>query len=333
LNIFVGFVVEVEMKVTALLLSVLVLYSCSSTKKENKEELENGVPKWVYAPSEKCSKSREVCASGSGQDMEESDLNAKKSLASIFETKITSNFQVNTISISDAEKDELSERVYSEVEESIDLVLQAVTIKKRFQKDKQFYSLASLDKRKASKAIRLEMKNLDDQLDYLYSQKKRTSVKKMLYLFDKRQMLHERLILLDKGGMPSKYSFQQISNVRFSSGKNNISVKYGNAFPVSMKKWFENLMNDSGYKIVNGNNTHYQVLLNHVAKETYLKVSGFKKFQFTTSGEAKNNAGEKVGTFSVSLVSTGRTKVDAFQKIRKNLLNQIEQNLDKLNME
>lgn len=318
------------------LLSVFVLYSCSSSKNsENDNSYGSGssVPKWAYAPMENCTKSKEICASASGDSIEEADLNAKKSLASVFETKITSNFEVNTTSISQQGKDELAEQVYSQVNESIDQVLKAVTIKKRYhQTGESYFSLASLDTRKAAKTIRLELKNIDDQLDFLYQEGKRTSIRKMLLLFDKRQLLHERLILLNKGAMTSKYTFGQISNLRYKS-PSRINISYDESVPKSITKWFANLMNDAGFTIVESSTINYKVQMGFVASEEFLKVKGFKKFQFTTTGEAKNKFGDTVGTFSLSLIGVGRNKKDAFQKIRDKMLKQIEQNIDKLNME
>ena len=314
-----------------LFLSMFVFYSCSSNPLQTRSS--KTIPEWVHAPMEKCSESREICASASGDSIEEADLNAKKSLASIFETKITSKFEVNTTSTSNQDKDELEENVYSTVQESIDQVLTAVEIKKRYVQDNSFFSLASLDKNKAAKTIRLEMRNIDDQLDFLYKKGHRTSIKKMLILFNRRELLNERLILLNKAGLASKYSFQQINALKFKEGKSKISINYSDAFPLSLQKWFENLMNDSGYKVVKEPETYYQLRLGYLAKEEYLKVKGFKKFQFTTTGEAKNSLGQKIGTFSVSILSTGRNQNDAFQRIRAEMLNQIEQNIDKLNME
>ena len=291
------------------------------------------MPKWVHAPMEGCSKALEICASSSGSTMEEADLNAKKSLASIFETKITSKFEVNTTSLSEKDKEELTEQVYSAVTESIDQVLKSVVIKKRFNQDSSFFSLASLDKSKAAKTVRLDMKSIDDQLDFLFAKGNRTSIKKMLTLFQKRQLLHERLILLDKGAMPSKYSFQQINSLKDKDQNYKISLSYAENFPDSMQKWFENLMNDLGYKVVNNSESNYQLHLDFLVSEEYLKVKGFKKYQFTVTGEAKNNQGQKIGTLSVNMISSGRTQTDSFQKIRNKMFNEVEQNLDKLNME
>lgn len=313
-------------------ITLISIFGCSTSKKIDRENKISGAPEWLYAPDQACNNTKELCASGSGESLEGADLNAKVSLASIFQTKITSNFEVQNTSLSSSEVEEMTEKVYSSVEESISEVLNGVFIKKRYLKDDNFFSLASINKNKASKLLRNEIKELDDKLDYLFKEKKRTNLKQMLFVFDKRQMLYERLTILDKSAKPSKYTFGQISNVKSSIVNSNIGINYDESIDNEFKKWFEGMLSDLGYKISKKENNYSLKLIKKVS-EQYLKVSGFKKFQFSFAAEALNNSGEKVGTLSVEMISNGRNETDAYLKIKPHLYNKIEQNVYKLNME
>lgn len=308
-----------------------ILAGCSSNKIDPSTKVK-GAPKWLYAPDEVCSNVKELCASGSGESMEEADLNAKKSLASIFETKITSNFEVQTTSLSSTDKEEMTERVYSEVGESVDVVLKSVTIKKRYIKDNNYFALASIDKSKASKVLQAEIKELDDKLDFLYEQKKRTNIKQMLFLFDKRQLLNERLLILKKVAKPSKYNFNQLNQLRFKVENSKILIEFDKDVDSETQSWFSDLLNSFGYKITQ-EDVSYKIDLSKKVSEQYLKVTGFKKFEFNIIAQTHNVSGEKIGSFSISVVSTGRTENDAYLKIKELLYNKIEQNIYKLNME
>ena len=311
-----------------------MLWSCATKKPEHKDggDLEaNNVPTWVYAPNEVCNEAAFLCASGQGNSIEVADLSAKKSLASIFETNIKSNFQIHTNSFTSERRSELTEKVLSEVEESLDLVLQAVEIKKRFQKSEVYYSLVSLNKIKARKALTQQIKDIDAQMDHLYREQARINITKLLLLLDKRQLLNERLIIIASNGISTDYTYSKITDLKYKKELSRVKIEYNESFPRSIRKWFESKLNNSGFDIVE-TNYDYKITMKLSTKEEYLNVQGFQKFTFVTQGSAKNISGEQVGSLEATMTETGRNENDAFLKIKENLQTKIGEKIDDLNI-
>ena len=91
-------------------------------------------------------------------------------------------------------------------------------------------------------------------------------------------------------------------------------------------------MTSSGYLIRQDRAVDYIVDAKYESKEAYLNVKGFKKFVFTIQFEGKNNLGEKVGSFTVNQVQSGRSEKDAFLKARPKLQVDIKKKLNLLNL-
>lgn len=325
------------MKTILLANLVLILIGCSTSKKKQDIELdgaqETDVPSWVYSPQSSCDERKEICASAGGDSSEVSDINARKSLASIFGTKIKSNFLIEKYGYTNAQAQSLSERVSDEVQESINVILSSVSISNRFEKDDMFFSQAKLDKVKAAQSLNLEIKSIDDQLDFLYKKSGKSSILKMHMLFDKRNILNEKMIVITGSSVSTQMSFSKINNLKYEKlSGNRIYIKSVNSVPQTLVKWVESLFTESGYTIVSDSKLDYLVKIKYFAKEEHIKVSGFKKFSFTLVLEAKNNLGDKLGVYTNEVVSTGRNEKNAYLKIKLKLQKMIKENLDKLNL-
>ncbi len=324
-----------------LLLSATLLVGCATSKKkvdgakgEVDAEKSIDVPEWAYAPQDHCSKARYICASAEGSSFNASDLNAKNSLASIFETKIKSKFEVEQHDYSSDEMSAMMERVHDYVVESVDLVLKGAFIKDRYNKDNLFFSLAALDKVKATKILRREIGALDDQLEFLYKEGKKSSILRMHMLFDQREMLNQKYTILTNSVLPTAFSFSKINSLKYSKNKlNRVRVKPVNTVPRTILKWMESLFTGLGYKVLKDSDVDYLVKIKYFAKEEYMKVRGFKKYNFSIIAEAKNNAGEKIGVSTSSIISTGRNKQDAFLRIKEKLQDKFKEDISKLNLE
>ena len=72
---------------------VVLLIGCSSNSTKRSVIVPEGEPEWLYSPQSGCDEKNEICASGEGINFNQSDSHARKSLASIFETKITICFR------------------------------------------------------------------------------------------------------------------------------------------------------------------------------------------------------------------------------------------------
>lgn len=327
--------------IVALLLSSILLWGCATSKKKSKNgelleadaERSLEVPEWVYSAQDSCSKLL-ICASASGQNQEAADVNAKRSLGSIFETKIKSRFEVEQHDYSSSEMEQMMERVSDYVSESVDTVLKGAYIKDRHYKDDLYFSLAVIDKIKASKVIRTEIGQIDDQMNYLFKQGKKSSIFKLHMLYDQREMLNQKYVILTGREINSDYSFSKINSLKYTRRKlNRVKIKAVNSVPRTTVKWMESLFTELGFKVIKESDSDYLVKVKYFVKELYLKVRGFKKYSFSIIAEAKNNAGEKVGVSSSEVISTGRNEQDAFLKVKEKLQDSFKSNFDKLNLE
>lgn len=311
-------------------LSVL-LVSCSSNLKRN-VSVPDGEPEWLYSVTASCS-DNEICASGEGSNLAEADAHAKKALAGIFQTKIKSEFQFSKHSFSDNEEIEMKESIEEDVNQQVDLLLKGAFIKKRFKKDGLMFALAALDKNKSLKVLRQELSKIDDEMEHYFNQKSRLYLRKLNLLFNKREVLNEKLTLVDRAGVPRRISFSQVNELKFTSkGGSKLSIVSSNDVPSVLLKKLEESFTEVGYKITKKNNSEFFINIKFDEKEEYLNVKGFKKFTFQVDVNAKNNLGKQVGGYSISKVSNGRDKKDAFLKVRSNIVLEIQTNIEKLNL-
>tara|TARA_Y100000768_G_scaffold388765_1_gene386951 strand:- start:31524 stop:32489 length:966 start_codon:yes stop_codon:yes gene_type:complete len=312
-------------------LGMILLVGCSQSAKR-KVIVPEGEPEWLYSPQSGCEEDKYICASGEGSRFSESDMNAKKALASIFETSIHSKFKFTKHSFSDDEITEMSEMVQSKVDEDVAGVLKASTIKERFKKNQIRFSLAALDKSKSSQVLKQELSHIDSQLKHYYSLQNRLYSKKLNVLFNQRELLSEKLTILTEKPSKSPVSFSQIAMLKFKSrGGESIQIEYKSNPPSLLGKKIEEILTDVGYKL-NQKNSEYVLLLNYKIKEEYLNVKGFKKFLFELDIESKSSDRKRLGGISITKVANGRNQKDAFAKIRNDLIEEFENNLEKLNL-
>lgn len=321
--------------------SIVILFtlfnSCATKKNQysvDKDgETKPDVPEWIYTVGANCDDDDEVCASAEGETVSLADAHARTSLASIFETKIKSSLEIEKFGYTHAEAEALTERVSNSVNETIDIVLNGVDIKERYEKDGIYFSLAALNKVKASKILKQEIKSIDDQLKFLFEKGKKSSILKMHVLFDQRQLLNEKIIIISDIPVATNMTYSKIDSLKYmrSSGS-RVSVKSVNEVPRTLHKWIEALATEVGYKVTKESDSDYLLKVKYFVKEEFLNVKGFKKFSYTINLEGKNNAGEKLGSYSVTNVSSGRNKQDAYLKIKETIQNEIKSNFEKLNL-
>lgn len=321
------------MKVSIALV-LLVLVSCSQVKKKasiTTTTTDTEGPEWIYAASEGCLKT-EICASGEGESFTSSDAHSKKALAGIFETKVTSEFQFSKTSFTGDEKNRMQEYVADEIKQQVNYLLKGAYIKKRFKKHGVMFSLAAINKNIAAKLITQELDQVDDEISQLYLQRSRILINKLVTLFNKREMLNEKIILINGVGSQRRIELSQINELKFKiGGDRKIIFRASNDTPRVLKKKLEENFTSIGYKLVTSHN-NWLVEIDYKMKEEYLKVRGFKKFTFSINLEAKNSFGKKIGSYIVAKVSNGRNEQDAFFKVRPQIIKEIEENIDKLNL-
>jgi hypothetical protein len=314
-------------------LLILLLYGCSSSSKKTNEVISADDNSWIYEPQKACL-STEICASGEGKNQEEADINARKSIAGIFETKINAKFEYTKQSIDNSEISEMKETVVDQVNAQVDQILKGVTIKKRFERNELIFSLAVLDKMSSSNVLRQEISKIDDELNHYISLKNRIYLKKLISLYNKREILNEKLILIVEAGIPRRVRFSQIKALKYDQSTiKKISLRFTDSTPNTLKMKTQASLTDVGFKVVTEGNHDFQLSGEYEVKEEYLNVKGFKKYTFNYFLESKNTNGKKLGSINLMYTSNGRSEKNAFLKVRKNLLDDIDANLDKLNLD
>ena len=319
------------MKILEMTLLMAILFGCSQVSKKSNSTIE-GEPNWLYSPKDGCSDS-ELCASGEGRTYTESDSHAKKALAGIFETKIKSEFHFSKQDFSNEEKIKIQENVEEDVNLQIEYLLKGSNIKSRFEKNEIKFSLAKLDIGQAGSIIRTELSKIDDEMESIYKLRNKIYIRKLIILFNKRELLNEKLILLDNIGSPRKIKISDINNLKFSQ-KNNEKLKIvpSDDMPSVLVKKFEEYLVSMGFVLTKENTHNFLIKLDYKKKDEYLNVQGFSRYGFSINIDAYDGQSKKIGGYAITKVSSGRNEQDAFLKVRALLLKEIENNIEKLNL-
>jgi hypothetical protein len=315
------------------LLILLLTSSCAVFhSRPELSQTSNEVPGWVYAPYEACTEQTELCATGEAKNYTEADSNARANLASIFEVKVDSDLSFqSTSSQSSPWQSSVREQVQRNLKQSVNQVLETVQIKKHFSKDGFSYSLASLDRVRASEILGSRLKKIDDELETLWKRKSRTNLRRIIRLYLEREKLNERYSIVSEQGRPAKMTYADIMNWKDSRPKPEaLALRVGQA-PLWMTEKLKELLTEAGFKIVKGD-AQKAISLNVDSIKEFLNVSGFEKYTFTMN-MASFEDGEKKKVLAVSETVTGRTQADALLKVRSFFNNYIEMHLSDLDLD
>lgn len=314
------------------LLLIAILHGCASSKNE-KSDIIDAKGEWIYEPQKGCT-SNQLCASGEGHNQEEADLNAKKSLAGVFETKIKAQFQYTKTSLGHEEKVQMEESIVDEVNAQVDQIIKGVVIVKRFQKNELIFSLAALNKTNSAQVFRQEITRIDDELKHFFSLSSRIYIKKLLYLYNAREIFNEKLMLITGHGIPRSIQFSEIKNLKYEDQKSGrVIFTMSEDVPQTLVIKTQTALTDIGFKVVTGENRDFEIVGDFSSTKEYLNVDGFQKYTFEYFLETKNAVGKKIGGMSLTYTANGRNEKNAFLKIRKQLLTDIDANLEKLNLD
>lgn len=303
----------------------------NSNKPELSETSKND-PVWIYSPYDFCNESQELCATGESKTFAQSDIHARNNLASIFEVKIKSELNVTGSSTQTFPwQTSVKEEVQQSLQQSIDQILEAVQIKKREKHKELSYSLASLDRSKASELIEGRIRKIDDELNVLWDRKSRTNLRKIVRLYLEREKLNERYSIVSGAPIQSSITYKEIMSWRESRPKvEPITLRIGQA-PDWMSEKIKELLTESGFKIVKGDTTR-ALALNVDSIKEFLNVEGFEKYTFTMNLTSFEN-GEKNKVVSISETVTGRSQADALLKVKSFFNDYIEQHLSDLHLD
>lgn len=325
------------------LLSLLLMASCSTKKKSSStpdestsdqstqvSEHAKEVPAWAYAPSEGCDEEAEICASGEGKNSSVADANALKSLAAIFETKITSTTQADAVMSQDQAYRSSRENAYASVREEVSQTLEAASIRQRHRHKGLSYSLAVLDKEKAAGSLITSMNRAQAELEGLWKRRDRTGWARMWQLLLTRDGIADRLFLITgskRGGSPTAADLQGWYQGR--KAQHAIGWESAGLSP-ELEGALKSRLTEAGWILQKSAVQKVRATLE--AKQTHLQVKGFEKWEFVLTMQHLGTDGNKVGVLTAETTTTGRSRVDCESKARAELLRTAETELTKLNL-
>lgn len=323
------------MRLVALILITLIAVSCAS-KNSKKTYTFNGkeVPSWIYEVEEQCPEGS-ICTVGEGSSFESADKKAIASLASVFESQVRSQFDIFNSSLSEGEVEQVKKSIRSEVSITVNNVVMGAKIKEHYEQDKTYFSYVVLDKQRSASIFIAEVKKIDDELQFLYDKKSRTSILRMLSLVDRRAVLEDKLIILGRKARLQDITFSKIQSLKYIAGENKaLYIKSTNAVPRTVEKFLSDLLNQVGYKITEDSNSqNFSVEISYTAKEEYLNVKGFSKYSFNIQVFSKNREKKQIGSIVHSFVESGRNQQDAYLKAKEKIQKYLKNNLEKLNLD
>jgi hypothetical protein len=314
-------------------LILLLLGGCASLKKKPELSADSrDLPAWIYSPYEECLEAEFLCATGEAKETNNADAQAKANLASIFEVKINSELNVTTSSSQSFPwQSQVKQEVQQSLKESVNQVLETVQIKKRFRKDRLSYSLASLDRQKASELLGGRMIKIDHELETLWANRQRTNLRRIVKLQTERDKLNERYSIVAGAGRAAPVSYADIVKWKESRPKAEpLALRIGQA-PDWMTEKIKELLTESGFKLVKGEANKILTVQVDSIKE-FLNVNGFEKYTFTLN-MTSIESGEKKKVISASETVTGRTQGDALLKVKSFFNDYIELHLADLHLD
>lgn len=314
-----------------LFLALFVL-SCSHVIPPSLTEDQQQFPSWVYAPYDFCSELQELCATGEGPNANSSDLEARNNLASIFKTDIGSGLHSIT---EDNSIHQMELKVKSQAMQSLktvmDEVLGTIQIKKRFQKEGVYYSLAELDRDIAATILNRRVKKIDQELMGFWKRQQRTLIRKMLKLSAERALIEAKLAILTPVFEPAPISYQQILDWGLSPAQPQyVSLKVGHA-PKWLVSKLSSLLGEVGYKVSN-QDAKDVISINVTSIKELLNMEGTEKYTFTLNIVNIQN-GKNIGELSKVETVIGKNQEDALLKVRNSFNEYLEEQLYQLNLD
>ena len=311
------------------LLALIMLAGCATRPEQSEHSKE--VPGWAYAPAEGCDEGSELCASGEGPTGTVADANAMKSLASIFEVQITSSTSSLMTMSNDSVFRQSQETAAVSVKEEVDQTLKAASIKRRFRKAPLSYSLASLDKAKASDNIRSSMDTAQAELEGLWQRKDRTGWARMWELLLTRDSLNDRYALIMGGRMTYAPTAEQLQKW-YQSRKLTRTIGWEQIdLPDNFAGALKSRLTEAGMALKTTKEGE-RVRATLEAKQGHINVSGFEKWDFVLTVEHLSADDKKLGTLSVNASASGRSRSDCEAKTRVTLMKAVDSGLSQLNL-
>lgn len=290
-------------------------------------------PDWLNDASKACKK-KELCAVGQGESRSVAERNARTALAKIFTTNIKSTFTSDLSS----QNGDVQESTSEKIEEATDTALEGVEIKKTFESKTDWYALAVIDKKKASKGFKREIDKMDEQIKVLLEEQGASSAKKLEDLYIQRQILNKRYAFLTGKEVPAPVTFEEVfQNKKDKVGNAVIHVFLEEDAPKELEGALAQDLTEMGFKVTSGKvrnkqSTHV-VTGSVVAQKQYLNVEGWEKYKFVVTVKASNSQQVETGTFTFDHEDQGRNFTQVLAKVLPLLKTKMKENISKLNFE
>lgn len=287
-------------------------------------------PKWTLdLTKEKDCKRKNLCAVGVGPSVNSAKRDARAGIAKVFDTKIISKF---TSKLSDR-----GEVATEEFEESVNSALSGIKIIKTYEGKMDVYALAVINKAKASRGFKTEIKKLDNKMKILSSHNGIKSGKDLEKYYMQRELLDKKYQFLTGFSIPEVVRYDQIFKKKKEMGNVIIHVYIDEAEPKEIEAVLSKLLSDQGMKVTTGSvrnrkSTHV-VTGSLVADKQYMKIKGFEKYKFVFKVSSGSIREIISGVLNFSFVTTGRNYSQNYIKALLRIKEYLNENIDKLNLE
>ena len=297
-------------------------------------------PAWINNPGEGCTP-LELCGVGEGSGLMSAEAAARRALALIFKAQIKSE-STSTKSVSQTGGDELlssdiTEETQFFVTEITDKVIEGSVVKKRFEKEGRVFVLVALKKRKAAARLKSEMDLMDQKMKSLLKEGKRSSLHRILKMYDIRETLNRDYEFLTNFKNPAVISLAEVQRKRlkYVDRKTTLKVQiFGDDTLKSVESTLVQALLDSGFRIVpEANSSSFAIKGEFKSDRLFLNLKGFEKHQFHLTLYTQNKLGSKIGALNYSTVKLARSGKQAMEKAMLEMKSFIKENLDELNID
>lgn len=282
------------------------------------------LPNWVLKPQKNCEKN-EICAIGSGNNLNAAKSDAKSGIQKTFETQIKSNFNSKLSSSNNEVNDYASESV----QEHAEGILNGVEITETYEEKGKFYAFAVLNKDTYAQSLKSDIEKLDKKLKIVLSDKtfSRSKAKKF---YAKREALNKRYLFLTGEEIPEKTSYSELFKKKNVSQSESFYIDIKEEDGSLASYISELLIQDYNARIVSSKSEAKNILKGSIAfKKEFLNVNGFEKYSATLKLESRKN-NSTINAIHVKVTETGVDRDQIYSKCIDSLKKSIDEKIDDL---
>lgn len=299
-------------------------------------------PDWIKEPIKFCP-SGEICALGSGKNLERAMAVAREELAKVLKVKIIGSTNFNTYSRQIREQEwvqgQVNETYNKEIEELSEEILEGTYIKETYKSENEnFFVFAGLNRNKTSLIIKNRIFLIDENIEHLFQLGRRASLFEAIKIFPLREDLDSRYEYLVGERIPPKVSLKDLYSqkekyfkkqtkvfLKFIDFKNEESLK---AFIISR------LLELGMVQVLDPNEKNaFEVNFFFSFKKSYFNVEGFEKYQFNLNAYSYNGSKMKIGSLNFSTDGIGRNFVQAKEIAQVKIKQYLSDNINQMNID